>query len=79
MSDKFVSKFSKEEINFSNVEASIDTFCARWGLFQKSLSFIQYLNLLTFLLYFQSQRYSLAEASRSLKILILFRTSLYMH
>jgi len=29
ISDKFASKSSKEEINFSIVEASIDTFCAR--------------------------------------------------
>jgi len=28
ISDKFVSKFSREEISFSIVEASIDTFCA---------------------------------------------------
>jgi len=29
MSDKFVSRFTREEINFSIVEASMDTFCAR--------------------------------------------------
>jgi len=40
MSVKFVSKFFNEEINFSIEDASIETFFASLGLFQKSLSFI---------------------------------------
>tara|TARA_B100001287_G_scaffold268667_1_gene265213 strand:- start:300 stop:515 length:216 start_codon:yes stop_codon:yes gene_type:complete len=40
MSVKFVSKLFNEEINFSIEDASIETFFASLGLFQKSLSFI---------------------------------------
>ena len=46
MSDKFVSKFTREEINFSIVEASMETFCATLGVIPKNLYHLfQYLNL----------------------------------